>query len=1623
MNRITGITPPLNAAIDIDWQLSGKKRVLTRGDLIDTREYESFGREVKRIVSGEELISVTKEYDAEGRLTFQSYPNSALGIDYEYDALGRLTKRTEPDGKIEHYNYLTQNKVRIIDGNGKIKTLSYRSFGNPDQKDLVRIEEEEGVVTDIERDTLGNITRITQDGLERTFEYDTHFFKVAETHPEIGRIDYVLDAVGNIYSREIDEKTTYYDYDNLYRRTLALYPPKKYVDDVEVPLDTAFCNIPCTLTSQQAQDLFSYDKENNTKSSTRKIAGTKIVSISAIPSIINFEDDIAWNYTYNENNNLQTETLSVADETFPLAYGYDIQDSLASVLYPTGLTVDFLPDAYGRPTKAGNFASNIQYHPNGQLSQWQLGNGVTNNVGINSRQLPDQIQISGTQSLVGLSYTYDFNDNITQITDSVRPGFSRSLGYDGINRLTSASGQWGSGSINYDTLGNISSKTIGNQTLNYHYDANNQLTEVTGASEPYDFDYDGYGNVKDNGRQQFNYDDVGNLLNATDGSVEFSYDANNRRAVEFKGDKARFTAYGQNGQLMYENDAIEGATRDYVYLGSQQIARRDIKPFSPGIEITPLVSNIIDIGNAATTSVTLEGEAYGSNESEISDRINWTSSIQGDLGNGETVTATLFGGTHTITATATDDQANDYVATYELTVQTTFVPGVQITPLTDNFFDLGDATSITVTLNATAFDKFGVDISSNIQWESSSQGDLGSGASITAELDEGGHTIYARVTDSQSNNYSANYPILALSDNDTIELILYVQTYSPETGYVTYPPSLVFAEGTQWIYGKVASIPGDNGSIEWYIDGQLNQNGDGRTQYPSSLSVGLHTAHTVQQVTWNGFPDIVRTYTSTAVFYVGDDLFEGIADAIDDVIETPENTPAVIDVLANDITVTHVSGPNFSVTGITQPSNGIVVTTGTSITYTPDTGYTGTDSFTYTISGGDTATVTVTVIAAANQPPVVSITAPADNSSYSFGDSITFTGTASDAEDGDISSGLQWSSNLDGVLGSGATLTLDTLTEGTHTITATVTDSGNLSDSTIITLIVTNNAVNTPPVSVDDVISTIENTPTTFDPRTNDSDVNGDALTITAVTQGANGVVTFTGTSVTYTPNTGYTGSDSFTYIIDDGNGDTAIGTVTVTVTASGGNTPPIGVDDSGTTLQNESITIAVLANDTDVNGDALTITSVTQGTNGTVTFTGTNVTYTPNTDFTGTDIFTYVVDDGQGGTDTAAVTITVNANGGANNGGETIVFSDDFESDQGWIVNPDTTDTATIGLWERGDPQATTENGPSQLGDTISGIHNLSTGPLAGSGAGSYDIDNGMTSIRSPEITLPTLASGESLDLSFYYYLSHTTNGSSGDYFKISVVSATETTVIYDDQATNANKSAAWLYRTANLNHFAGQTLHLLVEAADEGGGSLVEAALEDIKIAVTTPSYIFNDDLETDQGWIVNPNGTDTATKGQWSRANPESRGASYGMKQLGGTVSGIYDLVTGALAGSNAEGGSHDIDGGVTSIRSPDIVLPTLASNEHLALSLAYYFAHTSNSSVDDYLRITLVGESSNTLLYEEYGEAANDDGVWDSLSASLDAHAGETVYLLIEAADEGVASINEAAIDNIQIVKLN
>jgi hypothetical protein len=181
------------------------------------------------------------------------------------------------------------------------------------------------------------------------------------------------------------------------------------------------------------------------------------------------------------------------------------------------------------------------------------------------------------------------------------------------------------------------------------------------------------------------------------------------------------------------------------------------------------------------------------------------------------------------------------------------------------------------------------------------------------------------------------------------------------------------------------------------------------------------------------------------------------------------------------------------------------------------------------------------------------------------------------------------------------------------------------------------------------------------------------------------------------------------------------------------------------------------------------------------------------------------------------------------NCGGQVTVFFDDFETEKGWTRNPQGTDTATLGLWERGNPEDTNSGGPKQLGTTVSGVNDLVTGRLAGASVGAQDVDGGTTSIQSPAIALP---SGGNLTLSFNFYLAHLNNATSADAFRVRILAGTTTTTVFQRLGSATNVNASWQSGSLSLNAFSGQTVRIVIEAVDAATGSLVEAAVDDLRI-----------------------------------------------------------------------------------------------------------------------------------------------------------------------------------------------
>ena len=394
--------------------------------------------------------------------------------------------------------------------------------------------------------------------------------------------------------------------------------------------------------------------------------------------------------------------------------------------------------------------------------------------------------------------------------------------------------------------------------------------------------------------------------------------------------------------------------------------------------------------------------------------------------------------------------------------------------------------------------------------------------------------------------------------------------------------------GTTWQAGETANLAGY---------GSLTITSDGSVTF-------------IPVADWNGNVPVV-TYTATdgrdngSVTSTLTIQYNAIPDAVDDNATTHAGVAKVIDVLAND----RFSNSDKAVTAVTQGNNGSVAIENGKVRYTPNAGFNGTDSFTYTVTSGgvtETATVNVTI---ANIAPVAhdDFTWTAEDTTLTRSAATGLLANDSD-DDNDALAITQFSTGTQ-IYAAGQTATLAGMgdltinADGSYTFVPVADWNGavqpilyQVSDGnggfSVATLLLTVNPIAD---AVNDSVSTHADVPVVIDALDNDSFSNSDQ-TITGVTAAAHGTVTIENNTLVYRPNAGYVGSDTFDYTVTSG-GKTETATVTVDVTNVAPrltSVPTISTPED-TTL-NSTAAQNLLTNAHDDDGDALAVTEFTVG-------------------------------------------------------------------------------------------------------------------------------------------------------------------------------------------------------------------------------------------------------------------------------------------------------------------------------------------------------------------------------------------------------------------------------------------
>ncbi|NHN68220.1 RHS repeat protein [Pseudomonas fluorescens] len=531
LNRQVAVTPPVGVPQTSAYTSTTK--TVTRGALVEKTIYDPFGRPASITRAG---ITKSFTYDGLGRVVFESNPGVSSGTTYQYDALNRLTRQTNADGTFQTRKYGPAN-MAVTDERGKTTTYTYRAYGDPDKQLLMAITSPEASANvSIERGSNDLITSVTQAGLKRTYGYDSHNYLTSVTNPETGVTTYGRDISGNMISKKVGTSgITKYTYDALDRLTTTTFPGST----------PAITN--------------TYNKDSKLLTSNSSGGNRSLV--------------------YDAAGNVIQESLALDGRVFTAKYAYNGNDQLSSITYPqSDRVVNYTPDALGRPTTVSGYVTNVKYWPSGLIQSITYNNGTVSSYGQNARLWPSSFTTQKTtpaSTYLNNSYTYDGVGNLVSIRDTVDSSFNRTLGYDNINRLTSAAGFWGQGSITYDGGGNLTAQTLGQSSLVYSYDANNRLSSVRGLRAD-TFGYDTYGNVASRTGTTYTYNDVPNLvcINCANpaSKVGYSYDGLNHRSAVTKASGKVYEMHDSSGKPLIELDG--NRLTEYFYLGDKRIAQR-----------------------------------------------------------------------------------------------------------------------------------------------------------------------------------------------------------------------------------------------------------------------------------------------------------------------------------------------------------------------------------------------------------------------------------------------------------------------------------------------------------------------------------------------------------------------------------------------------------------------------------------------------------------------------------------------------------------------------------------------------------------------------------------------------------------------------------------------------------------------------------------------------------------------------------------------------------------------------------------------------------------------------------------------------------------------------------------
>ncbi len=542
-------------------------------------------------------VTTTLVYDVRNRLVSQTVADYITS--FEYDNIGQLTKITLPSGAVTNYEYSGARVLTTMsDGQGNSVNYTYDVMGNVTNID---VKDPADTLYATQQQVFDGLNRLTSqiDGLNQTtiFGYDAVGNQVSVKTPLLKETKQVYDALNRLSeTTDAKEGKITYGYDAANNLTSVNAPNNA---QTSYSYD-GFGNLLSQTSPDTGTTSFTYDVAGNQLSKTDAKNATIHYSYDALNRLtgIDYPTDAldvtliydtgthgkgrlsqitdgsgATTYSYNVLGQVSSKISIVSGKNFTVSYGYNGAGQLTQITQPSGRVVNLTRDTHGQITginelKSGvtqNLLTNASYMPFGLAKSLTLGNGKATAKTHNLNGQLASIDVSGVYQS---SLTYNSDSNITGLADTVTPTSNQGFSYDELDRLTEATGAYGTLGYSYDSASNRITKTDHATANSLTYNAeSNQL------ASPYLRNANG--NRTKDSKRTYSYGDHNRLIEVINDEsgvkTTYHYNGLGQRVKKSNVFGDVYFIYDEQGLLIAEADDTGSIIKEYVYFEGQPL--------------------------------------------------------------------------------------------------------------------------------------------------------------------------------------------------------------------------------------------------------------------------------------------------------------------------------------------------------------------------------------------------------------------------------------------------------------------------------------------------------------------------------------------------------------------------------------------------------------------------------------------------------------------------------------------------------------------------------------------------------------------------------------------------------------------------------------------------------------------------------------------------------------------------------------------------------------------------------------------------------------------------------------------------------------------------------------------